>query len=217
LLRQFFQQSVGHPPSPAMVKAYLTNAATYMTGTRANDTLPSQNQGFGLLNLGRVLDQAPRLLVDQDQVLGATGQVYTLKGRVVDPSKPLRITLAWTDAPGSPAANPVVNNLDLQVDAGGKTYLGNHFSGPFSTEGGSADTLNNLEAVYAPVGTSGEFEVRVVAANIAGDGVPGNSDSTDQDFALVIYNATASDGSGGGGGGGGGGPIDSPPTVNIKY
>ncbi|MFL6212362.1 MAG: S8 family serine peptidase [Blastocatellia bacterium] len=215
LLRQFFQQSVGHPPSPAMVKAYLTNAATYMTGSRANDTLPSQNQGFGLLNLGRVLDQAPRLMVDQDQVLGSTGQVYTLKGRVVDPSKPLRITLAWTDAPGSPAANPVVNNLDLQVDAGGKTYLGNHFSGAFSTEGGSADTLNNLEAVYAPVGTSGEFEVRVVAANIAGDGVPGNSDSTDQDFALVVYNATASDGSGGGGGGGG--PIDSPPTVNIKY
>src|SRR6185295_6307378 len=41
LLRQFFQQSVGHPPSPAMVKAYLTNAATYMTGFRANDTLPS--------------------------------------------------------------------------------------------------------------------------------------------------------------------------------
>ncbi|MFL6273955.1 MAG: S8 family serine peptidase [Blastocatellia bacterium] len=216
LLRQFFQQSVGHPPSPAMVKAYLTNAATYLTGTRAGDSLPSPNQGFGLLNLGRVLDQVPRLMVDQDQVLGNTGQVYTLKGRVVDPTKPLRITLAWTDAPGSPAASPTVNNLDLQVDVGGKTYLGNHFSGAFSTEGGSADSLNNLEAVYAPAGAAGEFTVRVVAANIAGDGIPGNNDSTDQDFALIVYNAITSDGSGGGGGGGGG-PVDSPPTVNIKY
>src|SRR6185436_19137802 len=27
--------------------------------------------------------------------------------------------------------------------------------------------------------------------NIAGDGVPGNADTTDQDFALVIYNGTA--------------------------
>src|SRR6185369_13565000 len=152
LLRQFFQQSVGHPPSPAMVKAYLTNAASYMTGFRAGDTLPSANQGFGLLNIGRALDETPRLMVDQDQVLASTGQVYTLTGRVVDPSKPLRITLAWTDAPGSPAANPVVNNLDLQVDVGGKTYLGNHFSDAFSVEGGSADALNNLEAVYAPVG-----------------------------------------------------------------
>ena len=30
--------------------------------------------------------------------------------------------------------------------------------------------------------------IRVRAANIAGDGVPGNNDSTDQDFALVVYN-----------------------------
>lgn len=215
LLRQFFQQSVGHPPSPAMVKAYLTNAATYMTGFRANDTLPSNEQGFGLLNIGRVLDQAPRLMVDQDQVLTTSGQAYTLKGKVVDPSKPLRITLAWTDAPGSAAAAPLVNNLDLQVDAGGKTYLGNHFSGSVSIEGGIADNLNNLEAVYLPLGTSGEFTVRVFAANIAGDGIPGNSSATDQDFALVVYNATTSDGSGGGGGGGG--SLDSPPTVNIKY
>jgi Subtilase family len=214
LLRQFFQQSVGHPPSPAMIKAYLTNAATYMTGFHAGDTLPSANQGYGLLNLGRVLDETPRMMVDQDQVLASTGQVYTLKGKVVDPSKPLRITLAWTDAPGSPAANPVVNNLDLQVDASGKTYLGNHFSGAFSIEGGSADALNNLEAVYAPLGTSGEFTVRVVAANIAGDGIPDNNDKTDQDFALVVYNAVVS---AGGGGGGGGGSLDSPPTVNIKY
>jgi hypothetical protein len=215
LLRQFFQQSVGHPPSPAMVKAYLTNAATYMTGFHAGDTLPSANQGFGLLNLGRALDEAPRIMVDQDQVLDSTGQVYTLKGRINDPSKPLRITLAWTDAPGSPAANPAVNNLDLQVDLGGKTYLGNHFGGAFSIDGGSADSLNNLEAVYAPLGSSGEFTVRVVAANIAGDGIPGNNDATDQDFALVVYNAVVSNG--GGGGGGGGGSADSPPTVNIKY
>ena len=150
LVRQFFQQSVGHPPSPAMVKAYLTNAATYLTGHRAGDTLPSPSQGFGLLNIGRALDEVPRMMVDQDQVLANTGQVYTLKGFVADPSKPLRITLAWTDAPGTTSANPVVNNLDLQVDVGGKTYLGNHFSGALSVEGGSADSLNNLEAVYAP-------------------------------------------------------------------
>ena len=31
----------------------------------------------------------------------------------------------------------------------------------------------------------------VSATNIAGDGVPGNADTTDQDFALVIYNGTA--------------------------
>jgi hypothetical protein len=48
-----------------------------------------------------------------------------------------------------------------------------------------------------------------VAANITGDGVPGNSDVTDQDFALVIYNFRAESS--------GDGPLDSPPTVNLTY
>ncbi|HKS40270.1 MAG TPA: S8 family serine peptidase [Blastocatellia bacterium] len=214
LVRQFFQQSVGHPPSPAMIKAFLTNSTTYMTGFRANDDLPGRSQGWGLLNIGRALDNAPRMLVDQDQVIANTGQVVTVSGHVADPTKPFRVTLAWTDAPGPTAANPIVNNLDLQVVIDGKTYLGNRFAGAVSVEGGTADPLNNLESVWAPTGASGEFTVRIVGANIAGDGIPGNSDTTDQDFALVIYNATNESG---GGGGGGGGPVDSPPTVNLTF
>ncbi|HKP84632.1 MAG TPA: S8 family serine peptidase [Blastocatellia bacterium] len=213
LVRQYFQQSVGHPASPAMIKAFLTNSATYMTGFRANDNLPGNNQGWGLLNIGRALDNAPRILVDQDRVLGGTGQAITITGKVADPTKPFRVTLAWTDAPGTPTANPVVNDLDLQVVIGGKTYLGNRFSGSVSVEGGTADHLNNVEGVWAPTGASGDFTIRIVATNLAGDGVPGNSDSTDQDFALVVYNATSQSG----GGGGGGGTIDSPPTVNLTF
>jgi Subtilase family/Bacterial Ig domain len=207
LVRQLFQQSVGHGPSPALIKAYLANSATYMTGLMAGDSLPGSNQGWGLMSLGRAMDGIPRTMVDEDQMLSTTGQVFTLHGTVGDPSKPFRITLAWTDAPGNPAANPVVNDLDLQVDIGGKTYLGNHFSGAVSVEGGSADHLNNLEAVFAPPGASGIFTIRVVAANITGDGVPGNSDLTDQDFALVVYNTQSS--------GGGGGPVDLPPSVSL--
>ena len=206
LIRQFFQQSVGHGPSPALIKAYLANSTSYMTGFLAGDTLPGSSQGWGLMSLGRALDGVARTMVDQDQMLSSTGQVFTLKGKVGDPSKPFRVTLAWTDAPGNPAANPVVNDLDLQIDIGGKTYLGNHFSGATSVEGGTADHLNNIEAVWAPVGASGDFTIRVVAANITGDGVPGNSDLTDQDFALVVYNTESS---------GSGGPVDQPPSIGL--
>src|SRR5262249_59412911 len=59
------------------------------------------------------------------------------------------------------------------------------------TPGGSADPRNNVESVFLPAGTSGNFTVTVRATNIAGDGVPGNADTTDQDFALVIYNGTS--------------------------
>jgi subtilase family protein/Big-like domain-containing protein len=213
LVRQFFQQSVGHPASPAMIKAFLTNSTTYMTGFHANDNLPGNNQGWGLLNIGRALDNAPRILVDQDRVIGGTGQTVTVTGHVVDPTKPFRVTLAWTDAPGSPAASPVVNDLDLQVVIGGKTYLGNRFGGQVSIEGGTADHLNNVESVWAPAGASGDFTIRIVSANLPGDGVPGNTDTTDQDFALVVYNASNESG----GGGGGGGTIDSPPSVNLTF
>ncbi len=211
LVRQYFQQSIGHAPSPAMIKAFLTNSTTYMTGYMANDNLPGNNQGWGLLNIGRALDNVPRMMVDQDRVLGGTGQTFTMTGRVSDPTKPFRVTLAWTDAPGTPASNPVVNNLDLQVEIGGKTYLGNHFNADTSVEGGTADRLNNVESVWLPAGVTGDFTVRVIAANISGDGVPGNSDATDQDFALVAYNARSPQDSGPPA------PVDSPPTVTVKY
>jgi hypothetical protein len=208
LLRQLFQQGAGHAPSPAMIKAYLTNSASYLTGSGAGDNLPGNNQGWGLMSLGRAFDGTPRILIDQTQVLSVTGQTLTVSGKVGDSTKPFRVTLAWTDAPGTPLAAAAVNDLDLQVDVGGKTYLGNHFSGGVSVEGGSADRLNNIEAVWLPAGASGAFTIRVVGANIAGDGVPGNSDTTDQDFALVVYN-TESDS------GGPGGPIDLPPSVSV--
>ena len=56
--------------------------------------------------------------------------------------------------------------------------------------GGTADLRNNLESVFLPTGTSGSYSVTVRATNIAGDGVPGNADTTDQDFALLVYNGT---------------------------
>jgi hypothetical protein len=176
-------------PSPAMVKAYLMNSASYMTGAGANDSLPSNNQGMGRLDLGRAFDGGRRILVDQTQTLGATGDLAIHSALVADAGRPLRVTIAWTDAPGPATGSPQVNDLDLEVIVGGVTYKGNVFSGAHSTGGGSADVRNNVESVFLPAGTSGPVTVRVIAANIAGDGVPGNADVTDQDFALVIYNA----------------------------
>jgi hypothetical protein len=182
----------GQPaPSPAMVKAYLMNSATHMTGTGANDTLPSNNQGMGRMNLGRAFDGTARILQDQATVLGATGQTHQVTGSVQTTGQPFRVTLAWTDAPGPTTGAPYVNNLDLEVTVGGNTYRGNVFSGANSVTGGVADTRNNVESVFIPAGVSGSFTVTVRATNIAGDGVPGNADTTDQDFALVIYNGSA--------------------------
>jgi hypothetical protein len=190
LVYQFFLNSGLPAPSPAALKGYLMNTATRMTGVGANDTLPSNNQGMGRMDLGRAFDGAAKLVLDQTVVLGTSGQTHQLTGSVSDTAQPFRVTLAWTDAPGPTTGAPWVNNLDLEVTVNGQTYRGNVFSGGTSITGGVADGRNNVESVFLPAGTSGSFTITVRATNIAGEGVPGNADTTDQDFALIIYNGT---------------------------
>jgi hypothetical protein len=116
-----------------------------------------------------------------------------MTGEVKDPTQPFRVTLAWTDAPGTSGFAPWVNDLDLEVTINGQLYRGNNFKGEQSQPGGTPNTKDNVEGVWLPAGTVGTFLVRIRASNVAGDGVPGNPDSTDQDFALVAYNAERRD------------------------
>ncbi|WP_233262159.1 S8 family serine peptidase [Vitiosangium sp. GDMCC 1.1324] len=191
LLRQYFINQGVTPPSPAMTKAYLMNSTRYMTGVGANDSLWSTNQGMGLMDLGMAFDGVPRLVGDQTpaSLFTASGQTSTFNTVVADSTKPFRVTVAWTDAPGSTTGSAWKNNLDLTVTVGTSTYKGNVFTGANSTTGGTADSSNNVESVFLPAGTEGAVTVTVTAANINSDGVPNNASSMDQDFAIVAYNA----------------------------
>jgi hypothetical protein len=194
LLRQYFINNSllgANPPSPAMTKAFLMNSARYMTGLGANDTLWSDSQGMGEMDLGMAFDGTPRILRDEAaaDVFTASGQTRAFAGVVGDTTKPFRVTVAWTDAPGNTTGNAYNNDLDLTVTVGGNTYMGNVFSKSNSIVGGVADTMNNVESVFLPAGVSGNFTVTVTAANINSIGVPNAGNELNQDFALVIYNA----------------------------
>lgn len=183
-----------HLPTPAMTKALLINTARYLdSGNASTDDLPSDNQGWGGVDLGRALDGVPRCLLDQTELFDDSGESYSLTANIHDHMQPVRVTLAWTDQAGNTAGNNYVNDLDLKVTVGADTYRGNVFSGPNSVTGGAADFRNNVENVFLPVGgVSGSYSVEVSASNIAGDGVPGTGDGTDQDFALAVYNCVKS-------------------------
>ncbi|HEX3800988.1 MAG TPA: S8 family serine peptidase [Verrucomicrobiae bacterium] len=193
LVMQYFLNSFTNLPSPAMVKAYLMNSARYLNGDGANDTLPSQSQGMGEMNLGQAFDGTPRILRDQlpQDLFTNSGQIRTVTGTIVDTNKPFCITLAWTDAPGTLTGNAYNNNLDLSVTVGTNTYKGNVFNGAYSATGGAADGQNNVESVFLPPGTSGNFNLTVAATSINSIGVPNTNDAVNQDFALVVYNAQA--------------------------
>jgi hypothetical protein len=145
LVRQYFINTFSNAPSPAMTKAFLMNSARYMAGAGANDTLPSNTQGIGEMNLGTAFDGVARILRDQlaADLFTASGQTRTFSASISTTNQPVRVTLAWTDAPGNTAGNAFNNNLDLTVTIGTNIYKGNVFNRAFSAEGGTADSRNN--------------------------------------------------------------------------
>jgi subtilisin-like proprotein convertase family protein len=199
LIHTWFRNGLGggiRYPSPAMTKALMVNTATDLAGGAdgagaVNAKVPTQIQGWGRVNLARVLDGTARQVIDQTAVLTTTGTATTRFYNVASAARPLRATLAWTDAPGPTSGNSFVNDLDLEVTVAGTVYKGNVFAAGRSIAGGGADPRNNVENVFLPAGVTGAVKVRVIAKNLPGDGVPGVGDATDQDFALVISNVGA--------------------------
>ncbi len=187
LITQWWRQNnAGANPSAAMGKALLINTAQDITGAAP---IPNFDEGWGRINLQNLFEaDTPFEFFDQETVLDNTNETWEITVGVVDVSKPLKVTLVWSDAPGAIGANPaLVNNLDLEVVNGSDTYLGNSFNAGSSITGGTADVLNNMENVFVNA-PGGSATITVKATNIAGDGVPLIGDDTDQDFALICSN-----------------------------
>lgn len=198
---QWYRKRFKSTPSPALVKGAFVNGAVDLSKTGGVDAdgvkltpIPNNQQGWGRFDLGETIRSWSNGVVhiDQEHVLGDSGAGLLLGVKAKDPSKPLKATLVWTDALGHGKGGKLpawVNDLDLVLSGGGKTYLGNVFRDGWSKAGGKADPMNNIENVYLQRPGSAHFTVEVNAANIIGDGLPNRGDKTDQDFALIITNA----------------------------
>ncbi|MDX1998092.1 MAG: S8 family serine peptidase [Thermoanaerobaculia bacterium] len=178
-------QNAGANPSPAMAKAVLVNNSVDM-GTADR---PNFNEGWGRVNITSALDSpVPVVYRDQTHTFDNPGETFTMTVGVPNPGQPVRISVAWSDAPGAIGANPaLVNDLDLVVEDGADTYLGNRFTAGWSATGGAADRRNNVENVFIQ-NPGSSVTLTITAFTLPGDGVPFSGDSTDQDFALVCSN-----------------------------
>ena len=168
--------------------------------------IPNGDQGWGRVNLENIIlqfpgsDRGPKIFIDQRHAFNADGQEYMIRVAPDDPTRPMRITLVWTDVPGAANSNPArVNDLDLEVieeviePAMGNVYRGNiNFVNGFSTPaapGDDFDEINNVECVYIQ-NPNGVYEVRVIAPTLRGNALdPQDTSTVWQDFALVIDNA----------------------------
>jgi uncharacterized protein (TIGR03437 family) len=182
----------------------------------ASGALPNSGQGWGRIALDDALYFAGdrrELKVLADIYNGATaseanrpapnpaittGQTHSYQIPNVSNVEPLRITLAWSDpraAVGSVVA--LVNDLNLEVvDPAGNVYRGNmNFSDSWSKPAGDTafDNRNPVEAVYIQNPIPGTYTVRIIGANVPGNGQtqitaqPGDQkiDSNKQGYALV--------------------------------
>lgn len=191
LVRQYFMDGFyptgkqtpadAYTPTGALLKAMLINSAVDMDGF-AGYFGPHEGWGRILVDDTVYFSGDGRRLLIQD-VRNAdglsTGETDSYEIEVLSDVEPLKITLVWTDVPGTiGTALAPTNNLNLVVTAPDATeYLGNVFTGAESDTGGTADALNNAEQVHRNAPTAGIWRIEV-----AGEAV--NVDA--QGYALVL-------------------------------
>ncbi len=171
LVRQYYMDIEGLPgPSAALIKATLINGAydmtpgQYGTGTTQEITgWPGYSQGWGRVDIENSIFPHNSVAVKyHDRVrLNDTGNSWNVTYDLNYTTHPLRITLVWTDYPGSPAsAVMLVNDLDLTViGPHGETYLGNGGDVP--------DNRNNVECINIPTPDVGTYRLYINATRIA--------------------------------------------------
>ncbi len=165
-------------PSGALLKAMLINGAVDMAGVSG---YPSNQEGWGRALADNALyfpgDTRRLIIRDARNNTGdalATGQTAAFNVTVNSSNEPLRITLAFHDAPAAVNASYApVNDLDLVVTAPtGEVYYGNYFYASQSIPGGNPDPKNNLEQVHVLVPIPGVWNVTVsaTAVNVGAQG-----------------------------------------------
>ncbi len=177
LVRQYFTDGwypTGAPvaaneftPSAALLRAMMINSAIDDFGAF---NVPDNNIGWGRILSDNVLffpgDTRRTVVLDENDGV-ATGEAREYEIFVSDTSQDLKVTLVWTDMPSTPAAAiNLVNDLDLEVDEGANTYLGNVWSGGQSTTGGTKDSRNVEECVRRATPVAGTYTIRVEGANV---------------------------------------------------
>ncbi len=178
-------------PPASLSKAILVNSAQNMTGaytagdgSTASASAPAMGQGWGRVLLNNALyfsGNERKLWISTGKELSA-GENHDFYIPVGTGSEPLKITLCWSDYPGTPVVTPnIVNNLDLTLTAPDfSVYYGNNFSNGQSVSGGSSDNLNVIEGILINTPATGIYKL-----SVKGSEVPIGP----QPYALVVTGA----------------------------
>lgn len=173
--RQMLMERFGQAqPSAALVKVALMQTAWNMypgqfgLGSKQEiQSRPDGNQGYGRVDLSALEQLTAAVWVDEKSGVG-TNEVFE-REISVPAGGAVRITLTYTDAPGSPtAARALVNNLDLELIS------------PSGQKTESSDAINNTHSLELSQLAEGTYKVRVRGKNVP------MGQNGKQPFALAI-------------------------------
>ena len=202
-------------PSPALLKAMLINGARVSNAQIYNLEVTNtiNHEGWGLINLtnslpGVIANQfntpCDDFFVDQSPTNAlATGDSHTYAVNISTDSGaqnlPLRVTLAWTDPPGDPAAAiKLVNSLELVVTNsddptnpivyyGNDIGAGQKFNTPENpTNAVNLDAINNVQNVFIYPQPGANYFITVIGRQVNVNAVTAQTNNVVQDFALVV-------------------------------
>ena len=190
LVREYYLREKKHSPSAALVKATLCNGTRQLSGWDANADhkgLPNVHQGFGCVHLPTTLPGPFKLEFSDDwgakpkRVVQQSGDRFRFSV-TAEAGTPMRICLAYVDAPAIGLQNDLELMVECEVAPKGKRQK---FRGNDGGQGslGDGDDLNNVEIVRVDDPPAGTWRIMVSASNLL---MPG------QDFALVVTGALTS-------------------------
>ncbi|MHB2149696.1 S8 family serine peptidase [Calditrichota bacterium LG25] len=169
LLQQHYQNT----HSGSSMRAATLKALVIHTADEAGDyTGPDYKFGWGLLNAKRaaqlITDDTKQNVIDEQSINdgGSYTRTITASGNT-----PLKVTIVWTDPPGTPVAasldptDPMlVNDLDLRLTHNGVTYypwkLDVSNPGAAATNN-SENNIDNVEQVYIENPEAGSYTITV--------------------------------------------------------
>ncbi|KAA3612044.1 MAG: T9SS C-terminal target domain-containing protein, partial [Calditrichaeota bacterium] len=197
LLAQHYQAlSSGSNMRSATLKALAIH-----TADEAGNTGPDYTYGWGLVNVKSAAELISEVFVDQtnhtmqEQTLNNSG-TYSIQ--VTSSGAPLKVTIVWTDVPGTPVtpvtqADPtdlmLVNDLDLRITGNSTTY--NPWildpTNPSNAATTGDNFRDNVEQVYIASPVAGTYTITV--------NHKGTLSSGSQAFSLIMSGAHFSDNS----------------------
>lgn len=168
-----------HHAGAALIKALLVNGAYDLYDAPINDVTtprPSTQAGWGRLDLAQSFApdgsaqvswwETTAVAPERAAPALSVGETAVFTMTVGNPERPLRVTLAWTDYPGSAlAGGGLVNDLDLHLVAPDGTLL---YPNQANSGGlpDAYDHVNNIEGVDVDAPQPGDYQVVVYARHV---------------------------------------------------